>query len=108
MLARHCPSVTLQERPPNGVYSILPVLLPAHVRAQEIQGRLAAQGIETRRWYCPTLDNHTAFRDVQIAGEFKVSRVLSERLLALPFHPFLGADDVESVCAVLASLLRTD
>jgi dTDP-4-amino-4,6-dideoxygalactose transaminase len=108
VLGRHCPSVVLQERPPDGVYSILPVLLPEHARAHEVQANLAVQGIETRRWYCPTLDNHAAFRDVQVAGDLRVSRVLSERLLALPFHPFLSGHDVDSVCAALASALRTD
>ena len=105
-LGRHCPAVTLQRRPAQGVYTILPVLLPPHAQAVRVQERLARLGIETRRWYCPTLEHHTAFRGIRVAGELRVARALTERLLALPFHPFLAADEIERVCASLAGALE--
>ncbi|MGH8631667.1 MAG: DegT/DnrJ/EryC1/StrS family aminotransferase, partial [Burkholderiales bacterium] len=105
-LARYCPTVVLQQRPPEGVYSTMPVLLPERASAQTALERLASQGIETRRWYCPTLEKHPAFRDLPIAGELRVSRTLSDRLLALPFHAFLGPEDVDAVCAALAAVIE--
>ena len=89
----------------EGAYSILPVLLPAGLRAADIQARLAQQGIETRRWYCPTLNHHAAFAAVAVAGSLDVSETISERLLSLPFHTALSTQDVETVCATLAPML---
>jgi dTDP-4-amino-4,6-dideoxygalactose transaminase len=105
-LAHYCPSVTPQRRPPGGVYTILPVLLPGHAPASEVQPKLAALGIETRRWYCPTLEHHPAFREATVQGELRVARLLSERLLALPFHSFLSSGDIDQVCGALAAGLK--
>jgi len=101
-LARHCPALALQERPADGVYSILPVLLPAGCDAQRTAQTLAGAGIETRRWYCPTLERHPAFRALPAAGALEVCARMNERLLALPFHTRLSDEDVETVCIALA------
>lgn len=105
VLTRLCPGVRLQRRRPDGVYSILPVLLPQGMGAVDVQARLKQRGVETRRWYCPTLDQHVAFREMPIAGKLRVSGTLNERLLALPFHAFLSEQDVTTVCAALAAVL---
>lgn len=105
VLAKRCPTLRLQARAAEGAYSILPVLLPTGLRAADIQARLAQQGIETRRWYCPALNHHAAFSEVAVAGSLEVSETLSERLLSLPFHTALSADDVNTVCAALAEML---
>lgn len=100
-----CPEVRPQRRPPDRAYSIFPVLLPEGHSAPNVQRRLAAEGIESRRWYCPTLDRHPAFSAMERAGTLEQCQVLTARLLALPFHPFLGAADVERVCRTLARLV---
>lgn len=102
-----CPQVRLQSRPPDGVYSILPALLPEGTTAEHVRSRLGARGVETRRWYCPTLEKHPAFREVPRAGPLLVVTQLSERLLALPFHPFLGHDEVQTVCTELNAVLES-
>jgi dTDP-4-amino-4,6-dideoxygalactose transaminase len=104
-LQRHCPAVKVQHRPADGAYSILPVLLPPGCSAEGVRSRLGARGVETRRWYCPTLEKHPAFREVPRAGPLHVATQLSERLLALPFHPFLSSADVSRVCSELAAVL---
>lgn len=104
-LARDCPGVRLQARPPEGVYAILPVLLPEGRDAGAVAEALAARGVETRRWYCPTLERHPAFAGCAIAGELAVARALNGRLLALPFHAFMGEAEVAEVCGALAAAL---
>lgn len=104
-LTRRCPQVRLQRRRADGTYSILPALLPAGARGLDVQARLVERGVETRRWYCPTLDQHAAFREMPIAGKLRMCGALNERLLALPFHAFLSAEDVDTVCAALAAVL---
>jgi len=104
-LQRACPDVRPQRRPADRAYSIFPVLLPEDHSAPNVQRRLAAEGIESRRWYCPTLDRHPAFSAMTRAGTLEQCQVLTARLLALPFHPFLGAADVERVGNTLARLV---
>lgn len=106
-LAASCPNVRLQERAADGVYSIMPVLLPEGIAASPVAAGFAGQGIETRRWYCPTLEQHPAFSAMPVAGGLAVSRILSERLLALPFHTRMDDADVARVCDALANLLLT-
>jgi dTDP-4-amino-4,6-dideoxygalactose transaminase len=106
-LARTCPGLKLQRRPEDGVYSILPVVLPEGTSSVEIARRLASRNIETRRWYCPTLERHPAFADCPVAGELRVSAMLNERLLAIPFHVFLSDEDIETVCGELARAVAT-
>lgn len=103
-LQRACPAIRPQRRPADRAYSIFPVLLPEGHSAPNIQRRLAAEGIESRRWYCPTLDRHPAFSAMQRVGSLDQCQVLTARLLALPFHPFLAAADVERICLTLARL----
>jgi len=105
-LARSCPSVSLQRRPSEGVYSIMPVLLPKGHRATDVAAALDARGIDTRRWYCPTLEQHPYFRSTAVAGSLRVVGELSERLLALPCHTELKEDDIEFVCTSLAAVLQ--
>ena len=104
-LARACPQVRPQRRPPEHAYSIFPVMLPEGHSAPNVQRRLAAEGIESRRWYCPTLDRHVAFAAMQRAGTLEQCHVATARLLALPFHPFLQPGDVDRICTTLARLV---
>lgn len=107
-LADHCPKVALQQRSPDGVYSIMPVLLPERASARQVAAALAERGIETRRWYCPTLEQHPAFASMPVVGELNVAPRMAERLLALPFHTQLDEGDVERVCEALATVLSDD
>lgn len=104
-LAKDCPAVALQKRSAEGVYSIMPVLLPKGVTAASIGEALAKEGIETRRWYCPTLEQHPAFAKCQVTGQLEAVSTLSERLLALPFHLSLEPGDVTLVCGHLRAAL---
>lgn len=107
VIAARCPRVSLQERPADGVYTIMPVVLPEGHSARTVAQRLAARGIETRRWYCPTLDRHPAFENLPIAGTLSVAGRLNERLLALPFHLQLSQEDIDTVCTDLARAIET-
>lgn len=104
-LLRACPGLRTQLRPPEQAYSIFPVVLPEGHSAPNVQRRLAAEGIESRRWYCPTLDRHPAFSAMARVGSLDQCQVATARLLALPFHPFLSSADVNRVATTLARLV---
>lgn len=102
LIAQRCPVLTLQARDPRGVYSIFPVLVPRGAKAADAWRELGAQGVETRRWYCPPLTDHPAFARMPFAGEIPVARDLGERLVALPFHLLLADEDLVRVVEAVA------
>jgi dTDP-4-amino-4,6-dideoxygalactose transaminase len=68
--------------------------------------KLAAQKIETRRWFFPPLHEHPAFARCARAGDLPVTRRLSAELLGLPFHPGLRAASMQRVCRALDQALQ--
>ena len=68
---------------------------------------LDAHDIETRRWYWPTVIEHPAFRALQVAGQLETVRMLGERLIGLPFHPFLAPEDIDTVISVFGAYLAS-
>ncbi len=104
-LGRRCPQARTQQRDAAGVYSIFPVRLPDSHKAADAFRVLGQQGIGTRRWYCPPLNQHPAFASLPVAGGLDVCATLGEQLIALPFHALLSADDMHAVIDALASFL---
>lgn len=83
---------------PNGVYTTFPVLVR---NAADVARDMAGCGIETRRWYTPTLNYHPAFRSCRVEGDLVMARRLNDELLCLPFHAGVTMDDVDRVCEKL-------
>lgn len=92
--------VEMQDRPP-GNYMIFPVLLP---NRDEAEFRLTRAGIQTRRWYLPSMERHPSFVGCK-QERLPMTKRLNDELLCLPFHGFMDAQDVDRVCDVLASSL---
>lgn len=89
--------IELQPRE-RGTYTTFPILVD---NAERVAFDMAARGIETRRWYTPTLDLHPAFSSLPREGDLKNVRKLYERILCLPFHLHMTENDVDQVCDVL-------
>lgn len=106
LLASRCPTVGLPPRPPNGVYTLMPFLLPESVDAAHIAAILAQQGIQTRRWYCPPLHQHPYFEDCPQYGTLFHAERLGRGLLGLPFHLHLDITDIERICSALATQIE--
>lgn len=105
-LAASCPGVVLQDRPVNGIYSILQVQLPAGTDVERVAGCLNRHGIETRRWYLPPLSAHPVFRDVIQYVNLPAISKLAESLIGLPFHTVLSESDIDFVCTQLADSIN--
>ena len=97
------PGVTLQANPLNQAPSVLCVALDQPV--EPVQERLAAAGIETRRWYCPPLHEHPALAGCERANDLPVTCSLAQRLLGLPFHHHLAEADIVQIAAALQGAL---
>lgn len=105
ILQQHCPTLRMQRRADNGIYPILVGLLPPGYRARELQPALLARGIETRQWYCPTLDRHPAFASFAV-GPLPVAHELAERLIGLPFFVDIEEAQMQRVAQALAELTQ--
>jgi len=105
LLRERCPDVAFQRREDDGVYSILPVGLPARVTAAMVYRQLAEAGIESRRWYCPPLDQHPAFSACEVAGPLPTCARLGEQLIALPFHTLMTHTEIEAVVAAVEAIV---
>ncbi|MDQ1109922.1 dTDP-4-amino-4,6-dideoxygalactose transaminase [Stenotrophomonas rhizophila] len=97
-----CPSLIFQEKPEDGVYPLMAVLLPQGRDATAVGSAVAANGVETRRWYTPALHQQPALRDCVVAGALDIATTLAGRIIGLPF--FLGITDaqIDTVCSALA------
>jgi dTDP-4-amino-4,6-dideoxygalactose transaminase len=104
-LLAHCPDIEFQQRPREGAYAALCVLLPPSADPARVGARLAALGIETRRWYYPPLHRHPAFAGAGVAGELIATASISGRMLGLPFHLHLDTTGIETVARGLARSL---
>lgn len=103
-LSKSCPGIVLQQRPPNGIYTILQVALPAGVKRDTVAAALASQGIETRAWYLPLVPDHPAYAACEQA-DLTTVRTLGPQLLGLPFHPGMDDADIVRVCSTLAGAI---
>lgn len=54
--------------------------------ADRLIGHLAAQGIETRRWYHTGLHQHPAYASAPHAGPLACTEDIGQRLIGLPLH----------------------
>lgn len=105
LLQQHCPALRMQRRAENGIYPILVGLLPPGYRARELQPALLERGIETRQWYCPTLDRHPAFANFAV-GPLPVAHDLAERLIGLPFFVDIEEEQMQRVAWAIAELTQ--
>lgn len=88
-----------------------PLVLRLPCAADGVAAALAAQGIETRRWYCPALHTHAAFAHCAVVGPegaavLPVTEHLATHTLGVPWHNFLKDDDMALVVHALKVALN--
>lgn len=97
-----CPFLVHQRKPEDGIYPLMPVLLPKGAPATAWAALLGEKGIQTRRWYSPSLHTHPALHDVPIAGSLDNALDIGDRILGIPFFIDMSDADVRFVCEALA------
>jgi len=106
-LTSTCPSIDLQSRPADGIYSIMQVRLPDSQNVNRVAEHLKRHRIETRRWYLPPLNAHAVFRDAIHYGELSVVSNLAKSLIGLPFHAQLSDSEMDFVCQRMADAINS-
>jgi len=104
-LRQHCPQLSFQQKDPDGVYPLMSVAIPADSDIQQVRDQLSAHGIETRRWYSPSLSTHPALADMPRAGDLAAAEALGQRILGLPFFLSMSNEQISHICGTLAAVL---
>jgi UDP-2-acetamido-2-deoxy-ribo-hexuluronate aminotransferase len=94
-------SVVIPTRVPHceSAWAIYAILLPEGMEREPVQARLQEKGVPTAVYYPRPLHLQPAYRDHHDGRPLPVSEALARRILALPIHPDLSAEQVEYVCA---------
>jgi UDP-2-acetamido-2-deoxy-ribo-hexuluronate aminotransferase len=82
------------------------LLFEDNARREAVAARLKAGGVPTAIYYPRPLHTQAAFRalDYQTA-DMPVTVDICQRVLSLPFHPYLEEQDQEHVCGIIAQAL---
>src|SRR5712664_4037396 len=80
------------------------VLLQDGIDPTTISMQMAEAGVETRRWYWPSLNTHPALRAPAL-GTLQVTEAIGNRLIGLPFHAGMMSGQVAEVCRSLRDAL---
>lgn len=111
LLARHAPEVLVPwaERTEGSAFHLMVTVLPERVRRADVRAALRADGVQTSVHYRP-VHSFTRFREPGPSGgaprrPLPVTERLADRLLTLPLHSRMTADDVGYVVARLAAAL---
>jgi UDP-2-acetamido-2-deoxy-ribo-hexuluronate aminotransferase len=73
----------------------------------QLAGRLRLQGIPTAVHYPIPVHLQPAFHALGYAkGSFPIAERASERVLSLPMHPYLTAEDQDRICGAICGVVR--
>ncbi|MGZ4446187.1 MAG: dTDP-4-amino-4,6-dideoxygalactose transaminase [Nocardioides sp.] len=87
-------------------YHLFHLLLPDHETRTTVIKRLREEGISTAFHYVPLHDSVAGRRFTDDPQECPVTTDVSSRLLRLPFHNNLSAEDVQRVAGTLVEAMR--
>lgn len=83
-------------------WQVFPLLLPDEAAVLRFAGRMTDAGIETRRYYAPSLG---ACRGMRVLDDCANARSLAERAVTLPVRSFMSSEDRQSLMTTTLSCL---
>lgn len=94
--------ITYQDTPDEIVNSLLVLKFHEKVDIEKLMISLLDKGVETRRWYCPLINEHPSFQDAEMVTELPIARAISRQVLGLPFYMGITEAEIAYVCQVLS------
>ena len=89
--------------PSSGAWQSFPVLLPSGDASCRFADAAAALGMETRRYYHPSL---SILPDVEQVGPCPVSEDLSKRMCCIPVYADASQDEMDEIVSIAAQAAR--
>ncbi len=101
IMERRCGnSVRFQDAPADAIRSVLAFVSGDGRTRSNIEAALATRKIGTRRWYCPTVDQHPAFAHIDHLPIITAHEI-GDRVVGIPFHLFLDKVAMERVAGAI-------
>jgi dTDP-4-amino-4,6-dideoxygalactose transaminase len=97
--------IVWQDADPQTIRSVCAFLMPSRRLRDRAEAVFSQAGIATRRWYCPTVDQHPAFAHIDHLPTLGAHDI-GDRLLGIPFHVGLDRDACALVVAALAQSFK--
>jgi len=99
--------LTIPARVPDSTsaWAIYAVLLPDEATRTRLMAGLKEQGVPSAVYYPRPLHRQPAYAGSHDGTALPVSEDLATRIMALPIHPDLSADQVERVCDAVQAVL---
>ena len=80
------------------------IKLPQHIERQKVQDYLLSQNVPTMVYYPIPMHKQKPYQRYPVANqELAITDTLCDIVLALPMHPYLQEEQIESICAALIS-----
>lgn len=80
------------------------IKLPQHIKRQKVQDYLLSQNVPTMVYYPIPMHKQKPYQRYPVANqELAITDTLCDIVLALPMHPYLQEEQIESICAALIS-----
>lgn len=91
----------------RSTYKDLTILIEAQafgLTADELREALAAEGVETRRYYAPPIHRMRAYRGVANGAELPVTDTAAAAALALPLWPDMDDSHIDAIAHAIARI----
>jgi len=80
------------------------IKLPQHIERQKVQDYLLSQNVPTMVYYPIPMHKQKPYERYPVANqELAITDTLCDIVLALPMHPYLQEEQIESICSALIS-----
>ena len=80
------------------------IKLPQHIERQKVQDYLLSQNVPTMVYYPIPMHKQKPYQRYPVANqELAITDTLCDIVLALPMHPYLQEEQIESICSALIS-----
>jgi dTDP-4-amino-4,6-dideoxygalactose transaminase len=84
---------------------VLPVMLPAPIKAHMVMNELAGKGIQSAQWYRPFLDEPYVLDVRPRRDPLPHTEEIRRRMIGLPFHHALTHTDIRWICKCLQEIV---
>lgn len=83
-------------------YAYFPVVFEGYkYDRDEIQEKLASEGIYARKYFYPLTSSFAAYNGKYDVNDTPIAKYISESVLTLPLYPDLSLEDVDRICKII-------
>jgi dTDP-4-amino-4,6-dideoxygalactose transaminase len=86
-------------------HTLLPLRIKSNIHVKELVSRLAKEGIQSRRWYSPLLNEYNCFKSISQENNTVNAKEINNELIGLPFFPSIRNEQIDIVVEKLKAII---